>query len=136
MEPSAACCWRYYLGAIAPDAFYLDLTLIVLAFLLVGGMQSVAGAAIGTMILTAMLEVTRYLADGPVVAGIDLPAVYGLSQLCLGGILIAAMIWRPRGIFGDRELDDLRPVKAVLGGGSPSADRDRTAKPNGRPPGG
>jgi branched-chain amino acid transport system permease protein len=96
-----------YLGAISPDEFYIDLTFTILAFLILGGMRSVSGVVAGTVLLSAVLEVARRLADGPVVAGVDLPEINGLSQLVLGAAIIAVMVLRPEGLLGDRELDEL-----------------------------
>jgi hypothetical protein len=35
------------------------------------------------------------------------PQVFGLTQLFLGGIIIVVMKFRPGGLLGDRELDEL-----------------------------
>jgi branched-chain amino acid transport system permease protein len=59
------------------------------------------------MLLTVILEAARWVADGPVVGGLDLPEIVGLSQLCLGATILVVMIRRPAGLLGDHELDEL-----------------------------
>ena len=54
----------YELGTITPKFFFLDYTLLTLVMLIVGGRNSVTGALIGVVVITAGNELTRYLA-GP-----------------------------------------------------------------------
>jgi branched-chain amino acid transport system permease protein len=97
----------HFLGAINPQGFYFDLTFLLLAMLLLGGMRSVTGAVLGTVVVTIGSELTRFLGDGPELLGIDLPPLFGLSPLFLGAVIIIVMILRPGGLVGDREIDHL-----------------------------
>jgi branched-chain amino acid transport system permease protein len=97
----------HFLGAISPSGFYFSLTFLTLAMLVLGGMHSVTGAAVGTIVMTAGSEFTRYVGDGPMIFGFQLPQLFGLSQLFLGAVIILTMIFRPSGVVGGRELDEL-----------------------------
>jgi branched-chain amino acid transport system ATP-binding protein/branched-chain amino acid transport system permease protein len=97
----------HFLGAISPAGLYFELTFVTLAMLVLGGMPSVTGAAVGAVVITVGSEITRYISDGPRIAGAQLPTMFGLSQLFLGLVIVAVMIVRPSGVVGDREAEDI-----------------------------
>jgi len=111
----------HFLGAISPAGFYFTLLFLTLSMLVLGGEYSVTGAVVGTFLMTVVAELTRFLGDGPVVLGVQLPALAGLSLLVQGAIIIVVMIWRPAGLLGDREVDGLLPRRAVAGAGTAAA---------------
>jgi branched-chain amino acid transport system permease protein len=97
----------FSLGAFSPRQFYLVLAFTYLAMLIVGGAATVTGAVMGTAVVTALTEVTRRFEGGVTVFGATLPKLFGLTQVALGIGLILAIAWRPKGIFGHRELDEI-----------------------------
>ncbi len=94
------------LGAITPNDFYLTLTFLTLAMLVLGGKRSTTGAVLGVIVITIGNEIFRWIGDGPNVGSFTLPAVPGLTILFLGITIVVVMIVRPAGIMGDREVDD------------------------------
>jgi branched-chain amino acid transport system permease protein len=84
------------LGSFNPDVFYLDLTFLTLAMLVVGGVNSLSGAVVGTLILTFLAQILRDLE-----ASLDRP---GLTEVCFALILILILALRPSGITGGKEL--------------------------------
>jgi branched-chain amino acid transport system permease protein len=97
------------LGSITPSFFYFDLTLLTLTMLVVGGRNGVAGAVVGTVLITAGREVTRQAAAADVLVpgtAVDL-LPDGLSDLFLGLAMVGFMIARPQGLLRDRELDQV-----------------------------
>lgn len=94
------------LGAITPNDFYLTLTFITIAMLVLGGTKSTTGAVLGVIIITIGNEVFRWLGDGPTVGGVTLPQLPAFSTLFLGCVIVIVMIWKPSGIMGSREIDD------------------------------
>ncbi|MHB1166476.1 MAG: branched-chain amino acid ABC transporter ATP-binding protein/permease [Candidatus Nanopelagicales bacterium] len=94
------------LGAITPNDFYLNLTFITIAMLVLGGKRSTTGAVLGVVIVTIGDEVFRWLGDGPTIGDVTIPALPGFSTLFLGVVIVVVMIWRSAGIMGDREIDD------------------------------
>ena len=121
--------FAHFLGAINPDGFYLELSFLTLAMLVLGGMSSVTGAVLGTVIVTAGSELARHVGDGPVVLGQKLPEIFGLSQLFLGAVILAMMALRPAGAVGDLEIEDLVAgfrgwVRRRRERGEPALDRE------------
>jgi branched-chain amino acid transport system permease protein len=74
--------------------------------LILGGMNTVTGAVTGTVVLTVGLEMIRALESGGKVAGIDIPALLGLSGASLGLVIVLVMAFRPQGICSRYELDE------------------------------
>jgi branched-chain amino acid transport system permease protein len=86
------------LGSVNPRQFTLDAGIVVLAMLVIGGMRTVSGAVLGTVLITIGNEVFRQLGD---------PQRWNIERfpdLFLGVAMLAIMILRPGGILGDRDL--------------------------------
>jgi branched-chain amino acid transport system permease protein len=115
------------LGAITPNDFYLTLTFITIAMLVLGGKRSTTGAVIGVIVVTIGDEIFRWLGDGPAIGGVQLPALPGFSLLFLGVVIVVVMIWRSAGIMGDREVDDF--TKRWFRGASPRPHALQNAPP-------
>ncbi|MDX1742432.1 MAG: branched-chain amino acid ABC transporter permease [Ruegeria sp.] len=96
-----------FVGTISPKSFYFDLTFLTLAMLIIGGMHSVTGAVIGAVIVALGLEVMRYLENGPEIAGFDLPQMFGLTGFFLGAVIVLGMTFRPEGIVGPQEIEEI-----------------------------
>lgn len=94
-----------------PDYFSRDLTFNILTALVLGGIATVTGSIVGPMLywglyafLSSFLRelITKPVRIGgyTVIQSVDIgPIVFML----LGGLLIALMVYRPQGIFGNRK---------------------------------
>jgi branched-chain amino acid transport system permease protein len=82
-----------------------------------GGMYSVLGALVGTVIITFWGQLMRLVEGGAL--GFAVPV--GLSQLTLGVGLVLLLYWRPFGLFRSLELE----IGPFFGAGR------RLAKPEG-----
>ena len=92
------------LGALGPQQFSFDFTILILAMLVVGGMRTVSGAIVGTAFITVGKEIARFLGDGPNFLGFEWPTVDGLPDLFLAGSLLAVLLIRPTGLLGNSDL--------------------------------
>jgi branched-chain amino acid transport system permease protein len=99
--------YAHLLGAIAPALFYENLMFLQIAMLVLGGIYSVSGALVGVVVVTVISEALRWLGDGPHIGGAKFPMIVGLSSMAYGAILVFFMIWRPAGLLGDREVEDV-----------------------------
>lgn len=92
----------YQLTAFSPNSFYLAQTIPIVVMVVLGGANSVAGALIGTTLLTAWQEFVRNLENGN--AGpLHFGAVRGIAQLSIGIGLVLLLLARPSGAIGSRE---------------------------------
>ena len=80
-------------GSTNPDQYTLDVGVLLLAMLVVGGMRTVTGAFVGTALITIGNEIARQLGDDY--------EIERLPELFLGAVLLAVMLWRPGGLLGD-----------------------------------
>ena len=86
------------LGSVNPKQFTLDSGILILVMLVVGGMRSISGAVLGTVLITAGNELFRQLGD---------PQRWDIERfpdLFLGGTMLLVMLVRPGGLLGDRDL--------------------------------
>jgi branched-chain amino acid transport system permease protein len=96
--------YAHQIGTISPRAFYFDRTFEVVIMIVLGGLGSVSGAVTGALIMTLLPEYLRELEDGFTLGPLEVGDYFGLQQIILAVGFILVMIFRPRGIFGDREL--------------------------------
>jgi len=87
-----------FLATITPDDYEPIVTFFAFGVLVLGGLASYRGVAIGAVILWTLLEGTRY---------VELPIseekAAALRFAIVGVVLIGLMAFRPQGIFGKRE---------------------------------
>jgi branched-chain amino acid transport system permease protein len=83
---------------------YFNFQFIALAMLVVGGMRSLSGAVVGVVLLSVLSEILRRFENGVTVVSLDIQFPAGLREVGLGLVMLAILIYRPRGLFGDSEL--------------------------------
>jgi branched-chain amino acid transport system permease protein len=93
-----------HLLPVQTESVYLDLTFITLAMLVVGGASSLFGAVVGALAVSALDSYLAVAENGSSFLGshIDLPA--GTSEIVVGALMAAVLIFRPAGLTGGREL--------------------------------
>jgi branched-chain amino acid transport system permease protein len=104
-----------FLGSIDPSAFFLDITFLTIAMLVVGGLTSLSGAVVGTIVISVLAEALRRVEGGFHVGSAFVHARAGLQQVALGLVMLLILILRPRGLTRGREL---RWPFSRAGGGS------------------
>ncbi|MBS9718761.1 ATP-binding cassette domain-containing protein [Pseudohalocynthiibacter aestuariivivens] len=96
----------HFLGAISPKKFFFTDTFLLLAMLIVGGMSTVTGAVTGAVAITVVTEVLRRFEGGFSLAGFEMPAVFGTTQIGIGAIILFAMFRKPEGLAGLKEWEE------------------------------
>jgi branched-chain amino acid transport system permease protein len=115
--------YGHFLGAFTPDQFWLPFTFLILAMLVVGGIHSLAGAVVGTAIVSFLTEaLDRWEANRPV-AGVQVHLPGGARELIIAMLLIGILALRPGGITNGRELP-LPFKRSLLGSSSSPTDPD------------
>ena len=94
----------HFLGVLTVAQFYFEFTFLTLAMLVMGGMRSVSGAVVGTIVVGLVSEVLRVAAAGFTVGSFEIPSAPGLREIGLALIMLAVLMLRPRGIMGGGEL--------------------------------
>lgn len=97
---------RYQLSVRPADFSYVR-SIEVVVMIVLGGLGSLSGAVIGAVTMTLLPEVLRPVEEGLGVTGIRM-IVYSL-------VLILLMLFRPQGLFGQRELS-LKLLRRFLPG--------------------
>lgn len=82
--------YAHYMGYIQPASFDFNKSIDFLTFVVFGGMGSLSGSIIATILLTFLPELLRGMAEYRML-------IYPLA-------LILLMIFRPQGLFGDKEI--------------------------------
>ena len=98
------------LGTISVDTFFLDMTFMLVAMLVVGGVRSVAGAVVGVTAVSAVVEIFRQLQNGVDIATLHISVPAGLQGIALALFMLVVLIFRREGITGGHEI----PLPAAL----------------------
>jgi branched-chain amino acid transport system permease protein len=85
--------YAHYISYVDPKSFDIELSILVLLMVMVGGAGTLFGPLLGTLALTLIPEMLKF---------VDLPpgSVAALRQAFYGVILIALMMFRPQGLIG------------------------------------
>lgn len=94
-----------FLGILTVDTFYLGITFLTLAMLIVGGVGSLSGAVVGVLFITLITEILRIFERGiSLGAQTTLSLPQGLQEVTLGICMILILTLRPKGIMQGKEL--------------------------------
>jgi branched-chain amino acid transport system permease protein len=95
--------YAQFLGVLSVDAFYLGLSFVTLAMLVVGGIGSLTGAVTGVLTVTALVELLRAGEAGFSLGATRLALPPGSQEIGLGIFLALILVFRPAGLTGSRE---------------------------------
>jgi branched-chain amino acid transport system permease protein len=96
--------YAQFLGILTVDPFYLNLSFITIAMLVVGGMASLTGAVTGVIVVTAIIELLRFFERGVTLGGTLVSLPQGSQEIGLGIVMALILIYRPNGVSAGREL--------------------------------
>jgi branched-chain amino acid transport system permease protein len=97
--------YAHFLGGLSTNLFYLDMTFLTLAMLVVGGMNSLSGAVVGVVVISAVTDVLRRLEESGVeIGGLTFRMPAGSQELSLAVLMLLVLIFRQQGITGNREV--------------------------------
>ena len=124
--------YAQFLGILTVDTFYLSLSFITIAMLVVGGMGSLTGAVSGVIVVTVIVQLLRYGEHGVMLGSTQLKMPESSSELGLGVLLALILIFRPNGVSGGRELTLIgsskgAPPETVSAAAAPTLQSDSNA---------
>ncbi len=83
-----------YISYISPGYFDLHMSVFIVIALIFGGLGSIPGVILGTLVLTALPELLRFIPNLPSTM------LGGTRDLIYASILLFFMLFRPQGIMG------------------------------------
>lgn len=88
---------------IDPNMFTFQLTFNILMIVVAGGLGSITGSIVGSVIITFMLEWLRFADSSFTLAGFTIPGVPGMRMVIFALSLLAIILYRREGIMGMHE---------------------------------
>ncbi len=96
-----------FLSTISPDQFSFLLTFQLLIIIVLGGLGSMTGALLATILVMGSMEWLRFLDSDMVIFGMHTGAHPGMRMVVFAVLLIIMMLFARKGLFGDRELPQI-----------------------------
>lgn len=96
--------WALTNRVVQASNLSIDMTFITLAMLVLGGMLSLSGAVIGTLVFSLIDLILVKLQDGMTFGSYLVSIPQGTRPIVLGLLLVLMLIFRPSGITGGREI--------------------------------
>ena len=114
----------HFIGALIVNTFYLDLTFITLAMLVVGGMRSLTGSVAGVVVLSTLIELLRQMERGVDIGGAALSIPLGGQEIGLAIVMLLILLFRRGGLTRNKEVPwlwrDFTKVVRPVGKGLPT----------------
>ena len=95
--------YALYIGSVAPESFALDLSVLYLAMIVLGGLGSVGGAVLGAVFVTSLpIVFQEYAGSLPLVAEAGQGGVTAgqAARLLFGLAIVVIVLFEPAGIVG------------------------------------
>jgi branched-chain amino acid transport system permease protein len=96
--------YAQFYGSFTADAFYLNITFITIAMLVIGGSLSLAGAVTGAVVLSGLLEILREIQDGVTIGSLVITSPAGLREIGAAIAMLVILLLRPAGLVGSSEV--------------------------------
>ena len=124
--------YAQFQGAFTPNEFFIEVTFLTIAMLVVGGTKSLSGAVVGAVSVSLLSNLFDSIESGVTVGPVDFAGRSGLSPALLAAFLIGALILRRQGLTGGREFEWRVPrtVQRILdrrSAGAESLDRPQAS---------
>lgn len=100
----AGALYASHLQVVVAGEFYLKLTFITVAMLVLGSMRSLTGAVVGTAFVAFLSEMLRQAERGIDLGFVTIGGRLGLQEVGLAAVMLLALIFRPQGIMNGHEI--------------------------------
>jgi amino acid/amide ABC transporter membrane protein 2, HAAT family (TC 3.A.1.4.-) len=85
--------YAYYISFIDPTSFTVTESIFMLSIVIVGGAGRLSGSIVGAILLVSIPEILRFV-------GMPSSIAANMRQILYGGLLVAFMMFRSKGILG------------------------------------
>lgn len=89
---------------IDPKMFTFLLTFNVLMIVVAGGLGSLTGSILGSLVITFALEWLRIVENPVTIGSLEIPGIPGMRMVVFSLVLLAIILYRREGIMGMREI--------------------------------
>ena len=89
---------------IDPKMFSSQLTFNVLMIAVAGGLGSITGSILGSVVITTLLEWLRFVENPVTIGSFEIPGIPGMRMVIFSLALILIILFRREGIVGMREM--------------------------------
>jgi branched-chain amino acid transport system permease protein len=94
MAAIAGVLYATYISYIDPTSFTVMESIFIISIVIIGGTGNLWGSVLGAVVLIALPELLRFV-------GLPNAVAANIRQMLYGGLLVAFMLWRPRGFIGE-----------------------------------
>ncbi len=96
-----------FITTISPDQFTFLMTFQLLIIIVLGGLGSMSGTLLATILVMGSMEWLRFLDSDMVILGYHTGAHPGMRMVMFAILLIIMMLFARRGLLGNRELSEV-----------------------------
>jgi branched-chain amino acid transport system permease protein len=111
LASTAGVLYATYITYIDPTSFTTMESIFIISVVIIGGAGSLWGPVLGSVVLVALPELLRFI-------GLPNSVAANIRQMLYGGLLVAFMLWRPRGFVGEYAFSAAPNAKNNPGQGS------------------
>ncbi|NQT94141.1 MAG: branched-chain amino acid ABC transporter permease [Lentisphaerae bacterium] len=86
--------YAHYISFIDPTSFTVMESIFIISIVIIGGAGSLWGPVVGAVVLVVLPELLRFV-------GLPSSVAANVRQIIYGALLVAFMMWRPRGFLGE-----------------------------------
>jgi branched-chain amino acid transport system permease protein len=94
MAAVAGVMYAHYISFIDPTSFTVMESIFIISIVIIGGSGSMWGPVVGAVVLVVLPELLRFI-------GLPSSMAANIRQILYGGLLVAFMMWRPKGLLGE-----------------------------------
>lgn len=95
--------WAQTNRVVQASQFNLDFTFTTIAMLVIGGMLSLWGAVVGTIVISTLNHVLGLFESGIALGDVTVSLPSGSRLLVVGAVMVLVLLFRPTGITGGKE---------------------------------
>jgi len=86
--------YAHYIAFIDPTSFTVMESIFIISIVIIGGAGNLWGPVLGAAVFVILPEILRFV-------GLPSSVAANVRQIIYGGLLVAFMMWRPRGLLGE-----------------------------------
>jgi branched-chain amino acid transport system permease protein len=94
MAATAGVMYAHYISFVDPTSFTVMESIFIISIVIIGGSGSLWGPVVGAVVLVVLPELLRFV-------GLPSSTAANLRQIIYGLLLVAFMMWRPKGLMGE-----------------------------------